>query len=582
MTMSGTQEHDQSVVASALLEDLLDAYDRLETPTERYLLFVVLPSVLFVVVGLPVLLIVGLPTFVTVPVALLSVLGAATAVVYPKLRRDQVQRNIDNHFHMAVTHLTVLATTNISRMEVFRSLAKEAEYEEFSKEIDRLVQLVDIWNQSLDDACRRRSREIPSDMMSDFLDRLAYSLASGQELIDFLESEQEVILRDYKTVYESTLENLDVMQDLYLSMILSMTFALVFATVLPILTGNNPTVTVGAVIVLFIFVQIGFFVAIRAVAPNDPVWFHPAEFPTDSQRRVKRAMIAGAVATVPTTVLAAAGLFGLLPVNLETVLPVETPALAMYAAIAVTPMVVPGLVLRVERKKISKRDEEFPSFIRGLGATESAKQSTTSAVLADMRGKDFGVLTPNIDDLYRRLNMRIDPSIAWANFAADTRSFLIQKYSEMYLVGRRMGGDPKELGELISENMNEILQLRQRRRQATVTLIGLLYGITAAATFAFYIGLQVVRVLANISGDLDAGGTAATELINTSTYDIPVIEFLILAVVLFNAMLSSLMIRTADGGHKANAFVHFVLLVWVGGVVSVVVKVMVGLFLNVG
>ncbi len=574
--------NDQGVVTSALLEDLLDAYERLETPTERYLLLVVLPSILFVILGVPLLLVVGLPLFVTAPLALLSVLGAVTAVVYPKVRRDQRQRNIDNHFHMAVTHLTVLATTNISRMEVFRSLAEEDAYEEFSKEIDRLVQLVDIWNQSLDDACRRRSREIPSDMMSDFLDRLAYSLASGQELIDFLESEQEVIIQNYKTVYESTLENLDVMQDLYLSMILSMTFALVFATVLPILTGNNPTVTVGAVIVLFVFVQIGFYVAIRAVAPNDPVWYHPEEFDTGSQRRVKRALLAGAAATVPTTVLSAAGLFGLLPVSLETFLPVETPPLAMYAALAVTPMAVPGVVLRVERKKIRKRDEEFPSFIRGLGATESAKQSTTSAVLADMRDKDFGVLTPNIDDLYRRLNMRIDPTVAWANFAADTRSYLIQRYSEMYLVGRRMGGDPKELGELISENMNEVQQLRQRRRQATVTLIGLLYGITAAATFAFYIGLQVVRVLANISSDIDTGGTAAGQLINTAAYDIPVIEFLILAVVLFNAMLSSLMIRTTDGGHKANAFVHFVLLVWVGGAVSVVVKVMVAVFLNVG
>jgi len=580
--VSGTGERREDVVAPAVLEDLLDAYDRLEIQTERYLLLVVLPAVLFAVVGVPALLVVSLPLFVTVPVALLSVLGAVTAVVYPKVRRDRVAHNIDNHFHMAITHLTVLSTTNISRMEVFRSLAQEDAYEEFSTEVDRLVQLVDIWNQSLDDACRRRSREIPSELMADFLDRLAYSLASGQELSNFLENEQEVLIREYKTVYESTLENLDVMQDLYLSMILSMTFALVFATVLPILTGNNPTVTVGAVILLFAFVQVGFYVAVRAVAPNDPVWFHPEEFDTDSQRRVGRALLFGAVATVPTTVLSAAGLFGLLPVSLETVLPVETPALAMYAAIAVTPLAVPGLVLRVERKRIRKRDEEFPSFIRGLGATESAKQSTTSAVLSDMRDKDFGVLTANIDDLYRRLNMRIDPGVAWANFAADSRSYLIQKYSEMYLVGRRMGGDPKELGELISGNMNEVLQLRQRRRQATVTLIGLLYGITAAATFAFYIGLQVVRVLANISGDLDAGGTAAADLINTAGYDIPVIEFLILAVVLFNAMLSSLMIRTTDGGHKANAYVHFVLLVWVGGVVSVVVKVMVAVFLNVG
>jgi flagellar protein FlaJ len=151
----------------------------------------------------------------------------------------------------------------------------------------------------------------------------------------------------------------------------------------------------------------------------------------------------------------------------------------------------------------------------------------------------------------------------------------------MYLVGRQMGGDPKKLGELISTNMNEVLQLRERRQQATITLIGLLYGITAAASFAFYIGIQVVAILANMSLDLDAGNTAASQLINTASYDIPFIKFLVLVVILFNALLSSLMIRTADGGHKANSYLHFVMLTWIGALVGLVVQLMVSSLLDV-
>ncbi len=48
-----------------------------------------------------------------------------------------------------------------------------------------------------------------------------------------------------------------------------------------------------------------------------------------------------------------------------------------------------------------------------------------------------------------------------------------------------MGGGPKRLGELISQNMSEIVNLREERRQQTTTLVGVIYGITAASSFSF-------------------------------------------------------------------------------------------------
>jgi flagellar protein FlaJ len=152
----------------------------------------------------------------------------------------------------------------------------------------------------------------------------------------------------------------------------------------------------------------------------------------------------------------------------------------------------------------------------------------------------------------------------------------------MYLIGRGMGGSPKQLGELIAENMNVVLQLRQQRDQAATTLIGLLYGISAASTFAFFIGLQVVNILANMSMDLSTSSRFnVASLINTSVYNIPLIEFLLIVVIVFNALLSALMIRTTDGGHKMNAYMHFVIMTWLGALISVFTKNMVSSFLAV-
>ncbi|MFB6087866.1 MAG: flagellar assembly protein FlaJ, partial [Haloarculaceae archaeon] len=106
---------------------------------------------------------------------------------------------------------------------------------------------------------------------------------------------------------------------------------------------------------------------------------------------------------------------------------------------------------------------------------------------------------------------------------------------------------------------------------------------TAASTFAFFIGLQVVNILTNMSLALQAnsGDFDVASLINTGVYDIPLIEFLLIIIIMFGAMLSALMIRTTDGGHKMNTYIHFVALTWIGSITAIVTKWMVTQFLAV-
>jgi flagellar protein FlaJ len=55
----------------------------------------------------------------------------------------------------------------------------------------------------------------------------------------------------------------------------------------------------------------------------------------------------------------------------------------------------------------------------------------------------------------------------------------------------------------------------------------------------------------------------------------PLIEFLLLAVVAFNAALSSQMIRTIDGGNPANGYIHFVALTWIGALTAIGTRILV-------
>lgn len=316
---------------------------------------------------------------------------------------------------------------------------------------------------------------------------------------------------------------------------------------------------------MFAFVQIGFYFLIRTMVPYDPVWYHSSLARPASRRRLLGSLMLGGGLSGIVCLFAIGGLLGVIPVTLSRLPVIGALPEPLYIAVSVTPLLIPGFAFRTEEQRIIARDEEFPSFIRALGTSESAKRSTTSDVLATLRSKDFGPLSNEVDDLYKRLAMRLDSDLAWRCFTAESRSYLIQKFSEMYLVGRQMGGRPRRLGELISRNMIEVNRLREQRQQATVTLIGLLYGITAAASFAFFIGLEIVAILSGMSLDLSAASQLGVgQLIHTEIYDIDLIRYLLLLVIVFNAALSALMIRTVDGGVKANSLDHFVLLTWSG------------------
>ncbi|GAB3670872.1 archaellar assembly protein FlaJ [Halopiger thermotolerans] len=567
---------DRTAGAADLTKSIIQAYDEMELPTKVYLPAILLPAVLIFLGTIVAAVVVDLFLLARLLLPVLGLLIVLAAIGYPRLAVDRRRVEMENRFHLFVIHMTVLSTTNIDRMEVLRQLAKEEEYGELADEMQRIVDLVDVWHLSLDDACRRRAKAVPSESVADLLERMAYTLSAGQELAEFLQQEQDVLVEKYSTVYRQSLSNLDVLKDLYLSLIISTTFALVFAIVLPLLTGNNPTITVSIVIVMFTFVQIGFFFVIKAIVPDDPIWYLEEGYRT----LTKKLLLGSTVVGVGGSVL----LIGVLALMVFGVLPgagfVKSLPMLLYMPISTTPLLIPGVVFWHAERKTFNRDREFPNFIRALGTSESAKQSTTSEVLATLREQDFGPLTENVDDLYRRLNMRLSTEKSWRYFTGDAHSFLVQKFSEMYLIGREMGGGPKRLGELISQNMSAIVNLREERKQQTTTLVGVIYGITAAASFAFFIGLELAAMLSSF--DIDTQGQVmAGSLIHTDQYNIYVLRYLIILVLIFNAFISSLLLRVADGGHFGNSYIHFTALLWMGAVTGTITERLIDVIITV-
>ncbi|HWG91354.1 MAG TPA: archaellar assembly protein FlaJ [Candidatus Thermoplasmatota archaeon] len=535
--------------------DVKKAYASVGMPPATYLLKYAVP---LVITGVAVSLIF---TFL-VPDLATGVFGALIwaiplfflilAVIYPYLVAEGRKQQIDRNIHFFITHMGVLATSNIPRSEIMRILGEKKEYGALAEETRKIYALVDAWNMSLAEACRFISKRCPSDIFSDFLDRFAYAMESGEELGKFLKNEQIVVMDDYSNLYEGHLYEVESMKEMFNSLMMSVVFIVIFAILMPVITGIDAIVLMGGALFLVLFIEVAFVYFTKAKAPTDPMW-HQAKVETALNLRIKR--------TLPVS-LAACLVVLILGLNF-TPFPV-----AVILAMGLTPLLYTGFGVAQEEEKLKRRDDNFGAFIRSLGASTSARGGNVKEVLRTLRYHDFGPLTQNIQDLYQRLNLRVDDEQAWEYFAADTGSMLIEKFTRMFVEGVKAGGKPDEIGRIISDNFVRILGLRKSRYQTASSFRGVLYGLMAGMSFALFVGVAIVGLLEKIFTNLNLdSGTPFASFFNFST-DLNLIAFLVIAMLLVHSVVSSLMIRIADGGNYFRSYVDLVGLFWVAAIVS--------------
>ena len=79
--------------------------------------------------------------------------------------------------------------------------------------------LVEKWHTSLPEASRivaQQSHQLRCGLIS--LTRMAFSIEAGQAIDAFMRSEQETVSEQYSTLYDTRLESVDIMKEIYVSL----------------------------------------------------------------------------------------------------------------------------------------------------------------------------------------------------------------------------------------------------------------------------------------------------------------------------------------------------------------------------
>jgi len=579
------------------------ALRRLEMPVPRFLLAFVLPSAL---AGLATAILMiwltggfsegGLFAGFTgvFLIILLPVLTGGAAIYFPILEVNRSAIKVEKEMHMFITRMGILSLGEVGASTIFDILRQMKDYGELAQEVKRIETLVDKWHTSLPEAARIVAQQSPSPLWSDFLDRMAFSIEAGQPIDAFMRAEQETVAEQYNTLYDTRLESVDTLKEIYVSLVSAGLFGLVVAGIHLVLfeIGNGGSETPIEIATrirwlllagfLFVIIQIGSLLAFRATIPDDQT-FARDEFETPFRLLFRQTWLGAAIVSLILFIVT----IGVVITYWEGLTTTWDKYGLILLAVPLTPLLVPSVLVQREERKVLRRDEAYPDFIRALGGTAQARSAEPSATIRALRGIDFGLLDSSIDRLEKRLSTRIDSERAWDYFAADTNSAVISRYNRIYIEGSQSSGEPAETADMVSRSVTNLLSLRRRRSLSASTMWGVAFGLLISTVISLNVTISIVLqlgeaiagVATSISENTDIGSITSA----AGDFVLPVMEdpsavadnimmFKIIAsiLILIQVLTVSLIATRLRGGGLTSALGQMIQLLWVAAIASLV------------
>lgn len=563
------------------LKELKIAYRSLEDP-KKYKKRILLPMILLglLVFCIPFILELIVPisldlnpiTFViggTVPIFLV--------ILYPYLSWKNKEGEINGKMHFFITHLRVLAISDLSLKDIINILAGKKAYGSLGKELEKISVLSTQWRTPLVKSFRFVADRTPSKILKDFLDRFSQSLVSGVDHREFIEQEQDAVLQEYKTMYESSNENITILNEVYVSLLIGIIFVMSFGIVLPIIIGAQDMNTFIYLSSFMLIICEGMLLyLLRSMIPLDEIW-HRIGKKGEVEKSLNRLFKSSVLASL---LLGSALFFAKysLSVPIVQIIPFE-----IIVAISLTPLIIPGIKTYRAEEDISRKERSFLGFLPSLGSISAMRGGKITASVYYLSEKDYGILTKHIKDLYKRLRTMIDDDAAWEWFAVDTGSNYIQHSGEMFREATYAAANPRNVAKMITENIRKIRDLRVKKLMIIKTSISLFAGITFGIAFCIYVSLIIARHLNTILQTGMAGrpfeGTTINmgAILSTVPPEVFNNSFITIFIVLIiHSFMLAITIRTLRGSHILITLLYFVSFVWVVAITATATGTLLG------
>jgi flagellar protein FlaJ len=502
-------------------------------------------------------------------------------IFYPLIVWKNKESEINGKIHFFITHIRVLAISDTSLKDIIGMLGGNKAYGSLGEELRKISVLSDQWRVPLAKSFMFISQRTPSKILRDFLDRFSQSLDSGVDHREFIETEQDAVLQEYKTMYESSNENITILNEVYVSLLIAIIFVMALGIVLPMIVGAEDMNTFIFLSSFLLIITEGLLLyLLKAMIPPDEVWHLTGEkglLQVELEKLFKSSVficiLLGAILLVSKYIL---------QLPLFDIIPFE-----IVIAIALTPLIIPGIKAFKAEEDISRKERNFLGFLPALGSISTMRGGNINASVYYLSEKDYGILTRHIRDLYRRLRTRINDDDSWEWFGIDTGSNYIQRACEMFRQATTAAANPRRVSRMISENIRKIRDLRIKKFSIINTTAALFGGITFGIAFSVYTSLVIARHLNTIliegmGGDPFSGTTIDVgAILSTVPPEVFTNNFIIVFIVLvIHCFMLSITIKTMRGSHILTALLYVVPFVWIVAVTGAFIDIGLGGYLG--
>ena len=372
---------------------------------------------------------------------------------------------VESEYPFFLLYLMALATGTISRLVMLKITSEKNIFKNISPYINQILLLTNEWRYPQAKAVEFLSQKVPTKEFKKFLYKFSQSISSGEPLPPFIEREFKTYYAEYVAQKTQSLDKLKTLSDAYLPL-MSVTLFMCTTMLVSSIFYNAETMitlTIVAVVAISFALYLISWMMFQAAKPDEIMI--DQEFKSQRRKRIEEISMVCIGAALLTLV-------------------VPMPSFFYHIIVVGALVLIPGYLGKRYISNVKKSEDNFPAFLRFLGSNLKV-DIPLKEVIKEAIEIDFGALNQPIKDLYNRLEMRVEPRMAWLSFETDVDSRLIQRINVVMTDTLATGGDVNQTSKLLEDFYQTYISLRRKRYTATSYHTGIIVPLYAVMSALF-------------------------------------------------------------------------------------------------
>jgi len=481
-----------------------------------------------------------------------------------KLKSTRVVERVNDDMLFLLIYMAAISTADIERDRIFDYAGRQKEYEA-SKYFRQIHILASKWGYEYSKACKYISQKLKDVYLSNFFERMANILSSGEPEKNFLK--QEKIIRDeiYSNEYERSVESLKKWADGYTALMVSVTLVvtIILVSVMIYNIANMETITFLLQVLILFISGLALYIIYKAAPAEKKV--HALRRKSKEQEQIR--LLSRILLPLGAVVLSFLILRG---TELKFIL------------LGVTVFTLPiGFLAMTDDRKINERDSSFPAFVKTLGTLAGTTGITIRSAMENLDRETIGCLKPGVEELHSGLSMGFKSKLCWEKFIGETGSELINRCSRIFTDAVELGGDPAEIGNMVSTSSLAIVLLRMKRQLVSSGFKGLAITLHAVTVGLLIFVMEIISKFSGLVSRMSEsymsmeGGTGGISAIGMSMFNvaesIPMLYRLTFSVIIILTISNTLVVKIVEGGGNYKLFFYGGLMSGISGLCMVLI-----------